>query len=146
DDRQRSLRLRHAARHPAGICSQGANGRSTDGRLPGHEPHERSALTMFGKLTLAAIPLDQPIIMGTCAVLLIVIAFVLGLLTWLGRWKWLWDEWLTTVDHKRVGIMYVLLAVVMLLRGFSDAIMMRSQQALAAGGGAGFLPPEHYDQ
>jgi cytochrome o ubiquinol oxidase subunit 1 len=58
----------------------------------------------------------------------------------------LWTEWLTTVDHKRVGIMYVLLALVMLLRGFSDAIMMRSQQALAAGGGAGFLPPEHYDQ
>src|SRR5258706_9956897 len=101
---------------------------------------------MLGKLTLAAIPFDQPIIMGTCVVLLIGIAFVLGLLTWLGRWKWLWVEWLTTVDHKRVGVMYVLLALVMLLRGFSDAIMMRSQQALAAGGGAGFLPPEHYDQ
>jgi len=101
---------------------------------------------MLGKLTLAAIPFDQPIIMATCVVLLVGIAFVLGLLTWLGRWKWLWDEWLTTVDHKRVGIMYVLLAVVMLLRGFSDALMMRSQQALAAGGGAGFLPPEHYDQ
>jgi len=84
--------------------------------------------------------------MVTCVVLLIGIAFVLGLLTWLGRWKWLWVEWLSTVDHKRVGVMYVLLAVVMLLRGFSDAIMMRSQQALAAGGGAGFLPPEHYDQ
>jgi cytochrome o ubiquinol oxidase subunit 1 len=103
-------------------------------------------MTMLGKLTLAAIPFDQPIIMATCVVLLIGIASVLGLITWLGRWKWLWDEWLTTVDHKRVGIMYVLLAVVMLLRGFSDAIMMRSQQALAAAGGAGFLPPEHYDQ
>src|SRR5712672_3255593 len=101
---------------------------------------------MLGKLTLAAIPFDQPIIMGTCVVLLIGIACVLGLLTWLGRWKWLWVEWLSTVDHKRVGIMYVLLALVMLLRGFSDAIMMRSQQALAAGGGPGFLPPEHYDQ
>ncbi|MDB5856549.1 MAG: cytochrome o ubiquinol oxidase subunit, partial [Ramlibacter sp.] len=101
---------------------------------------------MLGKLTLAAIPFDQPIVMVTCVALLVGIAFVLGLVTWLKRWKWLWEEWLTTVDHKRVGIMYVLLAVVMLLRGFSDAIMMRSQQALAAGGGAGFLPPEHYDQ
>jgi cytochrome o ubiquinol oxidase subunit 1 len=101
---------------------------------------------MLGKLTLDAIPFDQPIVMVTCVVLLIGIAFVLGLLTWLRRWTWLWVEWLTTVDHKRVGIMYVLLAVVMLLRGFSDAIMMRAQQALAARGGAGFLPPEHYDQ
>src|SRR5260221_2134314 len=101
---------------------------------------------MLGKLTLQAIPFDQPIVMVTCAFILIGIAFVLGLVTWLRRWKWLWVEWLTTVDHKRVGIMYVLLALVMLLRGFSDAIMMRSQQALAAGGGAGCLPPEHYDQ
>ncbi len=101
---------------------------------------------MFGKLTLAAIPIDQPIVMYTCVAILIGIAGVLGLLTYLGRWKWLWQEWLTTVDHKRVGIMYVLLALVMLLRGFSDAIMMRSQQALAGNNGHGFLPPEHYDQ
>ena len=101
---------------------------------------------MFGKLTLAAIPFDQPIVMVTCSVILVGIAGILGLLTWLGRWKWLWDEWLTTVDHKRVGIMYVLLALVMLLRGFSDAIMMRSQQALASSNARGFLPPEHYDQ
>ena len=101
---------------------------------------------MFGKLTLSAIPFDQPIVMVTCSVILIGVAGILGLLTYLGRWKWLWDEWLTTVDHKRVGIMYTLLALVMLLRGFSDAIMMRSQQALASNNGRGFLPPEHYDQ
>src|SRR5476651_2289934 len=101
---------------------------------------------MFGKLSLAAIPFDQPIVMITCCVILVGIAGVLGLLTYLGRWKWLWDEWLTSVDHKRVGIMYILLALVMLLRGFSDAIMMRSQQALASNNGRGFLPPEHYDQ
>ncbi|THD63851.1 cytochrome o ubiquinol oxidase subunit I [Phenylobacterium sp.] len=101
---------------------------------------------MFGKLTLSAFPLDQPIIMGTIAVLIIGIAGVLGLITVLRRWKWLWVEWITTVDHKRVGIMYILLALVMLLRGFSDAIMMRMQLALAHGGHPGFLPPEHYDQ
>ena len=101
---------------------------------------------MFGKLTLDAIPFDQPIVMVTCSVILIGIAGILGLLTYLGRWRWLWEEWLTSVDHKRVGIMYVLLALVMLLRGFSDAIMMRSQQALAANNARGFLPPEHYDQ
>src|SRR5262249_52749167 len=58
---------------------------------------------------------------------------------------YLWREWITSVDHKRIGVMYVILAMVMLLRGFTDAIMMRSQQALAFQA-AGYLPPEHYDQ
>ena len=101
---------------------------------------------MFGKLTLQAIPFDQPIIMGTCLVIIVGILAILGLLTYERKWTWLWTEWLTTVDHKRIGIMYTLLAMVMLLRGFSDAIMMRSQQALASGNAHGFLPPEHYDQ
>ena len=59
---------------------------------------------------------------------------------------YLWREWITSVDHKRIGVMYIVLALIMLLRGFSDAIMMRAQQALAAGGAQGYLPPEHFDQ
>ncbi|MFK2932385.1 cytochrome o ubiquinol oxidase subunit I [Dyella agri] len=101
---------------------------------------------MFGKLTLSAIPFDQPIVMVTCSVLIVGILAILALITWKRKWTWLWTEWITTVDHKRIGIMYTLLAAVMLLRGFSDAIMMRSQQALASGNAHGFLPPEHYDQ
>src|SRR5208282_3042696 len=58
---------------------------------------------------------------------------------------YLWREWITSVDHKRIGVMYVTLAAVMLLRGFVDAIMMRSQQALAFQS-PGYLPPEHYNQ
>ena len=61
-------------------------------------------------------------------------------------WPYLWREWITSVDHKRIGIMYIMLALIMLLRGFADAIMMRAQQALAAGGAQGYLPPEHFDQ
>src|SRR5450432_3606320 len=101
---------------------------------------------MLGKLTLSAIPFGEPIVMVTCVFILVGMACVLGLVTYLRSWKWLWVEWLTTVDHKHVGIMYTLLGLVMLLRGFSDAIMMRSQQALAGSNAAGFLPPEHYDQ
>ena len=101
---------------------------------------------MFGKLTLSAIPWNEPIVMYTCSAVIAMVALVLGLITWQRRWKWLWVEWLTSVDHKRVGIMYILLALVMLLRGFSDAIMMRSQQAMASGDARGFLPPSHYDQ
>jgi cytochrome o ubiquinol oxidase subunit 1 len=101
---------------------------------------------MFGKLTLSAIPFDQPIVMGTCSVLIVGVLAILALITYMHKWTWLWTEWITTVDHKRIGVMYTLLAAVMLLRGFSDAIMMRSQQALASSNAHGFLPPEHYDQ
>ncbi len=101
---------------------------------------------MFGKLTWDAIPFGQPIQMVTSVVMTLAIWGILGWLTWKGRWPYLWREWLTSVDHKRIGIMYITLSLVMLLRGFADAIMMRSQQAFSTGGGAGFLPPEHYDQ
>src|SRR5580692_4988125 len=84
--------------------------------------------------------------MGTGAVLGLVLATVFVLVTLKGAWPYLWREWITSVDHKRIGVMYMILGLVMLIRGFSDAIMMRSQLALAAAGAAGYLPPEHYDQ
>jgi cytochrome o ubiquinol oxidase subunit 1 len=101
---------------------------------------------MFGKLTWAAIPFDQPIPMAASLFIIVGLLSVLGLITWKGWWPYLWREWLTSVDHKRIGVMYVLLALVLLLRGFIDAIMMRTQLAIAAGGAQGYLPPEHYDQ
>lgn len=101
---------------------------------------------MLGRLTLSAIPYDNPIVMGAVAFMAVGGLAILALITWLGRWRWLWTEWLTSVDHKNIGIMYIVLALVMLLRGFTDAIMMRTQQALASTGGPGYLPPEHYDQ
>src|SRR6195952_2142481 len=100
---------------------------------------------LLGKLTLADIPFDQPIIMGAAAfMVLIVLAVVVGL-TWFKKWGYLWSEWLTSVDHKKIGVMYIVVAVLMLLRGFVDALMMRTQLALAYNG-PGFLPPEHYNQ
>ncbi|MGC5799071.1 cytochrome o ubiquinol oxidase subunit I [Sphingomonas sp. NFX23] len=101
---------------------------------------------MLGKLTWAAIPFNEPIPLATSVVLVVVIGSVLAWITVKGHWPYLWSEWLTSVDHKRVGVMYCMLAFVMLLRGFSDALMMRSQLALATQGAPGYLPPEHYDQ
>src|SRR6202011_3131988 len=78
----------------------------------------------------------------------VVIVMLCAVLVWIavkGYAPYLWREWITSVDHKRIGIMYCLLALVMLLRGFIDALMMRSQQALAFNA-PGYLPPEHYDQ
>jgi cytochrome o ubiquinol oxidase subunit 1 len=100
---------------------------------------------MLGKLTWAAIPLDQPIPMVASGVVGLAILGVVAFILVKGWLPYLWREWITSVDHKRIGVMYIVLAMVMLLRGFSDAIMMRSQQALAYRS-PGFLPPEHYDQ
>jgi cytochrome o ubiquinol oxidase subunit 1 len=101
---------------------------------------------MLGKLTLAAIPYHNPIVMGAVGFMLLAAIAVVGAITLLGKWKYLWTEWLTSVDHKRIGAMYIILAGVMLLRGFADAVMMRAQQALAYGPHTGYLPPEHFDQ
>jgi len=103
-------------------------------------------MNMLGRLDWSAIPFDQPIIMGASGGMVLAIVLVLAWVTLKGYWPYLWREWLTSVDHKRIGIMYIILAMIMLLRGFADAIMMRAQQALAAGGAMGYLPPEHFDQ
>src|ERR687887_2604206 len=100
---------------------------------------------MFGKLSWAAIPIDQPIPLVAGAVVLVAILAVLVWVVARGHLPYLWQEWITSVDHKRIGVMYTLLAMVMLLRGFSDAIMMRAQQAVAFHS-QGYLPPEHYNQ
>jgi cytochrome o ubiquinol oxidase subunit 1 len=101
---------------------------------------------VFGRLSLDALPLHEPIVVITFIGVALGGLALLGALTYFGKWSYLWREWLTTVDHKRIGIMYVILALIMLLRGFSDALMMRAQQAIAFGGSDGYLPPHHYDQ
>jgi cytochrome o ubiquinol oxidase subunit 1 len=100
----------------------------------------------MGRLTWAAIPFDQPVVMIASGTVGFVIFCILALVTVKGWWPYLWREWITSVDHKRIGVMYIGLALLMLVRGFSDAMLMRSQQALAAGHAQGYLPPEHYDQ
>jgi cytochrome o ubiquinol oxidase subunit 1 len=103
-------------------------------------------MNILGKLSWSAIPFDQPIIMAATAFMALGIGSILTWITVKGYWPYLWQEWLTSVDHKRIGVMYMVLALLMLLRGFADAIMMRGQQAVAAGGDQGYLPPEHFDQ
>jgi cytochrome o ubiquinol oxidase subunit 1 len=100
---------------------------------------------MLGKLSWAAIPFDQPIPLFASAIMIVAIIGVLVWVTYKGFIPYLWNEWLTSVDHKKIGVMYTVLAMVMLLRGFIDALMMRAQQAMAFDG-PGYLPPEHYDQ
>ncbi len=101
---------------------------------------------MFGKLTLSAIPYHNPLIMGAGFFMVVMATLIIGSLFYFKKWTWLWTEWLTSVDHKKIGVMYIILAFIMLLRGFSDAVMMRLQQMLAVGHSVGYLPPEHFDQ
>lgn len=101
---------------------------------------------VFGRLTLDAIPYHEPILVVTFIGVVIGALAVLGIITYFKFWGPLWRDWICSVDHKKIGIMYVILAVIMLLRGFSDAILMRIQQAIAFNGSEGYLPPHHYDQ
>ncbi|MBN8929771.1 MAG: cytochrome o ubiquinol oxidase subunit I [Rhodospirillales bacterium] len=100
---------------------------------------------MLGKLTWDAIPWDQPIPLVAGATVIFLMLAVIAWVVLKGYLPYLWREWITSVDHKRIGVMYTLLGLVMLVRGFVDAIMMRSQQALAYQA-PGYLPPEHYNQ
>ncbi|HWL84158.1 MAG TPA: cytochrome o ubiquinol oxidase subunit I [Roseomonas sp.] len=101
---------------------------------------------VFGRLSWESFPFHEPILVATFIAVALGGVAMLGALTYFRVWGYLWREWLTSVDHKRIGIMYIVLALVMLLRGFADALMMRLQQAIAFGGSEGYLPPHHYDQ
>ena len=102
-------------------------------------------MRFLGKLSPDAIPYDPIVLVTDAAMILAVLAAIAGI-TYFKKWGYLWNEWITTVDHKKIGIMYIFVSVIMLLRGFADAIMMRLQLFLAKGGGEGYLHPEHYDQ
>jgi cytochrome o ubiquinol oxidase subunit 1 len=100
---------------------------------------------MLGKLTIDALPFYSDIAVAGALIIILGALGVVALITWLGQWRYLWTEWLTSLDHKKIGIMYVTLALIMLVRGFIDAMMMRTQQTVALDS-HGFLPPDHFDQ
>jgi cytochrome o ubiquinol oxidase subunit 1 len=111
-----------------------------------HEPTETSTSLLFGRLDWNAIPFHEPILLYTFIAVLLGGLAVVGAITKFKLWGSLWRDWVCSIDHKKIGIMYMILGLVMLLRGFADALMMRLQQSMAFGDSAGFLPPHHYDQ
>lgn len=100
----------------------------------------------MGRLDWNAIPFHDPIILATFVMVALGGISLVALLTRFKLWAPLWNNWVTSIDHKKIGIMYMILGLIMLLRGFADALMMRLQQAIAFGDVAGYLPPHHYDQ
>ena len=113
---------------------------------PTPSPGAADVSPWLGKLSLAAIPYHEPILIATFIGAALAGLAVLGLVTRYRLWGVFWREWATSIDHKKIGIMYMVLGLVMLLRGFADALMMRGQQAIAFGDSLGYLPPHHYDQ
>ena len=101
-------------------------------------------MDIFGKLTIHAIPYDNAIIFSADILMAVVGLSVIAGITYFGQWKYLYNEWLTSVDHKKIGVMYIIIAFVFLLRGFVDALMMRAQQAFAGPGMSGYLPADHF--
>lgn len=99
---------------------------------------------MLGRMTLDSFPHD-PVMIGGALSIVGGLLFVVALLTYFKRWTWLYKNWLTSLDAKKIGVMYIVVALVMLLRGAGDALMMRLQQALAAGN-EGFLTSDHFQQ
>lgn len=100
---------------------------------------------MFGRLTFEALQHD-PIVLGAQIGMAFGALATIGLLTYFKRWKWLWQNWLTSLDPKKIGVMYIIVAVLMLLRGAADAGMMRLQQVLSVGDAHGFLSSDHFQQ
>jgi cytochrome o ubiquinol oxidase subunit 1 len=101
---------------------------------------------MLGKLTINAVPYHEPIVVVTLAIIMVTALSITSAITYFGKWKYLWSEWFTSVDHKKLGIMYVIMAFIMLIRGLVDAMLMRGQQLLSSMGETGFLTPHHYNQ
>jgi len=102
---------------------------------------------IFGRMSWESVPMfHEPILAVTFIGTVLLGLALVGVITKHKLWGYLWNEWFTSIDHKKIGIMYIVLGLVMLLRGFSDALMMRLQQSMAFGDNMGYLPPHHYDQ
>lgn len=102
-------------------------------------------MSLTGNLTLEAV--NQGWVTAVGQMMVVVSGLlIIGALFYFKRWKWLYREWLTSTDPKRIGVMYIVVALVMLLRGLSDAAMMRGQQALSVGNSHGFLTSDQFQQ
>ncbi len=101
---------------------------------------------VFGKLSWDVIPYYEPVLVATFIGVAVGGGALFAWVTYKGLWGYLWREWFTSIDHKKIGIMYIILGLVMLIRGFADALLMRVQQAWTSSGGSGYLDAHHYDQ
>ena len=102
-------------------------------------------MSVLGKLSLQAFP-TNPITIGGAVTVVLALVGLMALITYLKRWRWLWREWITTLDPKKIGIMYIIVAFVMLMRGLGDVILIRVQQATSVGASHGIVSSNQFQQ
>lgn len=102
-------------------------------------------MSLLGKLNLDALQ-SEPIAVGGVVGMLVGLTAFAAFMTYKKKWRWLWSQWLTSLDPKKIGVMYIVVAVLMMLRGLADAVMMRTQQALASGESQGILSSDQFQQ
>lgn len=100
---------------------------------------------MFGRLSLDALPHD-PVTIGGVAGGTVGLLIIIAAMTYFKKWGWLWREWLTSLDPKKIGVMYIVVAVIMLLRGLADVAMLRAQQAIFATSPNSPISPDLFQQ
>ena len=100
---------------------------------------------IFGKLSWSLLPQNGIAWFGALFTIAGVLA-VAGVITYYRFWPRLWREWLTSLDPKRIGVMYLVVAAVMLVRGGFDALLMRAQQATSVGASHGILAAGHFQE
>ncbi|HEX7388481.1 MAG TPA: cbb3-type cytochrome c oxidase subunit I [Acidiphilium sp.] len=109
---------------------------------------------LLGRLTLSAIPYTNGILIGAFVFVLVIGIGIVATVTYHRKWGYFLREWVTSLDHKKIGVMYIVIGLVMFFRGFIDAVMIRTQQMMADGPHSaghlqalhGYLPPFHFDQ
>lgn len=100
---------------------------------------------LLGRLNFDALPHDIITIGGALTMVFVGITSI-ALMTYFKKWRWLWDNWITSTDHKKIGVIYIIISMVMLLRGLADALLMRAQQALSVGSSNGIVDSDHFQQ
>ena len=100
---------------------------------------------MFGRLSLDAFHHEASQNGAVFGMYFTAIALI-AVLSYYKKWTYLWNEWITSVDPKRIGVMYIIVVVIMFMKGFADALMMRLQQALSVGDSHGFISPGHFQE
>ncbi|MGC8461249.1 MAG: cbb3-type cytochrome c oxidase subunit I [Candidatus Dormibacteria bacterium] len=107
--------------------------------------HLLIANVLLGRFSTHVLPSD-PMTMIAFISILVILLVTAGIITRMKRWTWLWKEWITTVDPKRIGVMYLIVSMLMLIRGGSDAILLRAQQLTGVGASSGIMPTATFQQ
>ena len=102
-------------------------------------------MNILGKLSINALPHDM-VTLGGAMMMIVAIIFGIFYVTYTKRWSWLWKEWITTTDHKKIGVMYIFISIIMGIRGFADVVLLRTQQATSVGASHGIVSANHFQQ